>query len=64
LAESFYALNDQINLRQAAKDDAAEELILSAKAKIIHMVSHEACYNYVNDVIFLPERNHFKGTVP
>ncbi len=28
------------------------------------MVCNEACYNYVNDVIFLPESNQFKGTVP
>lgn len=64
LAESFYGLNDQLNLTETAKDVAAEELILSTKARIIHMVSNEACYNYVNDVIFLPERNQFKGKVP
>jgi antirestriction protein ArdC len=64
LAESFYTLNDQPILTEVQKDDTAEKLISNTKARIIHMVANEACYNYVNDVIFLPERNQFKGTVP
>lgn len=62
LPDSYYALNDQKLLTEVAKDDAAEKLIEGSKARIIHMASNEACYNYVNDVIFLPERNQFKGT--
>jgi len=64
LSESYYALNEQPLLAEVEKDDTAENLITNTKARIIHMVANEACYNYVNDVIFLPERNQFKGTVP
>lgn len=64
LAESFYAMNEQPILTEVEKDDTAEKLIDGTNARIIHMVANEACYNYVNDVIFLPERKQFKGTVP
>ncbi len=64
LAESFYTLNDKPSLNEVEKDDSAEKLIESTAARIIHMVSNEACYNYVNDVIFLPERKQFKGKIP
>lgn len=63
LSDSYYALNEQPLLTEVEKDDTAENLITNSKARIIHMVANEACYNYVNDVIFLPERNQFKGTV-
>ncbi|HEY5825400.1 MAG TPA: zincin-like metallopeptidase domain-containing protein [Cyclobacteriaceae bacterium] len=61
---SYYALNEQPMLTEVEKDDTAEKLITNTKARIIHVVAKEACYNYLNDVIFLPERNQFKGTVP
>lgn len=64
LAESFYLLNDQPKFTEVGMDDSAEKLVGSTKARIIHMVANEACYNHVNDVIFLPERIQFKGTVP
>jgi antirestriction protein ArdC len=64
LADSYYALNENPLLAEVGKDDVAEKLITNTKARIIHMVANEACYNYVNDVIFLPERIQFKGTVP
>jgi len=64
LANSYYALNEKPLLVEVDKDDIAEKLITNTKARIIHMIANEACYNYVNDVIFLPERNQFKGTVP
>lgn len=64
LSDTFYALNERPVLSLVEKDDTAENLITSTKARIIHMIANEACYNYVNDVIFLPERNQFKGTVP
>lgn len=63
LNNSFYALNEFTLLTELEKDDAAERLITSTKARIIHMIANEACYNYVNDVIFLPERSQFKGKV-
>lgn len=64
LAKTFYALNEQPSLTEVEKDDKVEKLIVNTTARIIHMVANEACYNYVNDVIFLPDRNQFKGTVP
>jgi|WetSurMetagenome_2_1015567.scaffolds.fasta_scaffold112787_2 antirestriction protein ArdC len=64
LPETYYALNESSILSEVEKDESAENLITNTKARIIHMVANEACYNYVNDVIFLPERNQFKGTVP
>ena len=64
LSHSLYALNELPLLKEYEKDESAENLIHSTKAKIIHMTSNEACYNYVNDVIFLPDRMQFKGTLP
>lgn len=64
LPESFYSLNEQPFLSEIEKDETAENLIINTKARIIHMVANEACYNYVNDVIFLPEMTQFKGPVP
>jgi antirestriction protein ArdC len=64
LPDAYYALNERPNLSEVEKDGTAENLIINTKARIIHMVTNEACYNYVNDVIFLPERNQFIGTVP
>jgi antirestriction protein ArdC len=64
LPGSYYALNESPIFSEVEKDDTAENLITNTKARIIHMVSNEACYNYVNDVIFLPERTQFKGAVP
>lgn len=64
LSETYYALNEQPLLMEVEKDDTAEKLITNTRARIIHMVANEACYNYLHDVIFLPERNQFKGTVP
>jgi antirestriction protein ArdC len=64
LSDTYYALNESPALSEVEKDDTAEHLITETKARIIHMVANEACYNYVNDVIFLPERNQFKGIVP
>jgi antirestriction protein ArdC len=64
LSDAYYVLNESPILSEVEKDDTAENLITNTKARIIHMVANEACYNYVNDVIFLPERNQFRGTVP
>ena len=57
-------MNEQPLLTEVEKDDTAEKLISNTRARIIHMVANEACYNYLHDVIFLPERNQFKGTAP
>jgi antirestriction protein ArdC len=64
LPVAYYALKETPILSEVEKDDTADNLITKTKARIIHLVANEACYNYVNDVIFLPERNQFKGTVP
>ncbi|MFI5405265.1 MAG: ArdC family protein [Nitrososphaerales archaeon] len=64
LSEAYYTLNEQPFLTEVEKDDTAEKLITNTRARIIHMDANEACYNYLHDVIFLPERNQFKGTVP
>ncbi len=64
LPESHYKLGEKQSLTDVEKDEKAENLIVSTNAKILHMVCNEACYNYVNDVIFLPERKQFKGIVP
>lgn len=63
LPDSYYKLNAQQQLTEIEKDDKAENLIAQTKARIIHIVSNEACYNYLNDVIFLPERKQFTGQV-
>lgn len=59
----YYEVREQPVLTTMEKDDRAEGLINSAGAKIIHWISDEVCYNYVNDMIFLPLREQFKGTV-
>ena len=64
LSEAHYSLNESPTLSEVKKDDTAENLITNTKARIIYIVANEACYNYVNDVIFLPDRKQFKGTVP
>ena len=63
LPVSYYQLKEQPLLTEVEKDDKAEDLIAKTKARIIHIVSNEACYNYLNDVIFLPERKQFNGQV-
>lgn len=64
LSDAYYVLNENPILSEVEKDDKAEDLISNTKARVIHMVANEACYNYVHDVIFLPDRNQFKGTIP
>ncbi len=64
LPPNMYTLPLEVKLSEFEKDDKAESLIQSTQARIIHFISNEACYNFVNDVIFLPERLQFKGTVP
>jgi antirestriction protein ArdC len=61
LPSSFYKIEESPPYTWVQKDDKAESLVQSTKAKIIHWASDEACYNYVNDVIFLPEREQFEG---
>lgn len=63
LPASFYSIHDLPTLSEPEKDDRAEKLIEQTKARIRHLVSDQACYNYVNDVIFLPDRRQFKGKV-
>ncbi|MEO5582442.1 MAG: zincin-like metallopeptidase domain-containing protein, partial [Saprospiraceae bacterium] len=64
LPKNYFALSERPVLSEVQKDETAENLITNTKARIIYMERNEACYNYVNDVIFLPERNQFKGIVP
>jgi len=64
LPDVYYDLNESPLLSEVEKDETTENLINNTKARIIYMECNEARYNYVNDVIFLPERNQFKGTVP
>ncbi len=64
LSKAYYTLEEGQLLTEVEKDESAENLIASTKARILHMVCDEACYNYLHDVIFLPERNQFKGIVP
>ncbi len=64
LAESYYELNETQFHSEVEKDELAENLIASTKARILYMVCNEACYNYLHDVIFLPDRMQFKGMVP
>ena len=64
LPVAYYTLKETPILSEVQKDNTTEKLITNTKARIIHIVANEACYNYVNDVIFLPERNQFKGTAP
>lgn len=62
LPPSYYHLEEQPKLTVVEKDDRAENLIAQSNARILHMVTDKACYNYLNDVIFLPERTQFNGT--
>ncbi len=61
LPAALYKVQVPATLTWLQKDDHAERLIKATDAKIIHWVSDEACYNYVNDVIFLPVREQFEG---
>lgn len=64
LPGSYYTLEEKQILTEVEKDEKAENLITNTKARIIYMESNQARYNYVNDVIFMPERNQFTGIVP
>lgn len=64
LPDTYYVLNERPLLTEVEKDETAENLVDSTKARIIYMEGNEARYNYVNDVIFMPERNQFTGIVP
>ncbi|HZV69848.1 MAG TPA: zincin-like metallopeptidase domain-containing protein [Saprospiraceae bacterium] len=64
LPDIYYDLNERPLLPEVEKDETAENLITNTKARIIYMEGNEARYNYVNDVIFMPERNQFTGIAP
>lgn len=61
LPADLYKVEVPAPLTWLQKDDQAERLIKATDAKIIHWVSDEASYNFVNDVIFLPIREQFEG---
>jgi antirestriction protein ArdC len=62
LPDELYELEQMQNLTDIGKDERTEDLIKATGAFIIHIPKDEACYDFVNDVICLPDLDRFVDT--
>lgn len=61
LPEEYYKLKELDNLTEFEKDERAENLINCSGANINYSPRNTASYNYMEDIIYMPERRQFKS---